>query len=58
MKKIKSFILVGLLALFINSSVFAQQAGSLTGQVADTFGAVVVGRPLRRLIPLKRKKAS
>ncbi|HXG83846.1 MAG TPA: carboxypeptidase regulatory-like domain-containing protein [Pyrinomonadaceae bacterium] len=43
MRKIKSFIFVGLFTLFINSSIFAQQAGSLTGQVFDTLGSVVVG---------------
>lgn len=43
MRKIKSFIYIGLITLFINSIIFAQQSGSLTGQVVDTNGAIVVG---------------
>lgn len=43
MKSLKSFILLGLFTLLINSSVFAQQPGSLKGQVFDSLGAVVVG---------------
>ena len=43
MKFTKLFILSGLLALFLNISIFAQQNGSLSGQVVDSLGAVVVG---------------
>lgn len=43
MKLSKLFIFSGLLALFLNASVFAQQNGSLGGQVVDSLGAVVVG---------------
>jgi len=39
----KSFIFISLFTLFINSSVFAQQTGSLTGQVFDSLGAIIVG---------------
>ncbi|MEO7672564.1 MAG: carboxypeptidase regulatory-like domain-containing protein [Pyrinomonadaceae bacterium] len=37
------FILSGFFALFFNVSIFAQQNGSLGGQVVDSLGAVVVG---------------
>ena len=43
MKFIKSFIFSGLIALFLNFSIFAQTTGSLTGQVVDSLGAIVVG---------------
>lgn len=43
MKLLKSFCLIGIFTLFITSSVFAQQPGSLTGQVYDSLGAVVSG---------------
>lgn len=43
MKFIKSFLLPGLLALIVSSTVFAQQTGSLSGQVVDDLGAAVVG---------------
>ncbi len=43
MKHIKSLIFIGFIGLLINSAVFAQQTGSLTGQVVDSLGAVVVG---------------
>ncbi|HEX9962112.1 MAG TPA: carboxypeptidase regulatory-like domain-containing protein [Pyrinomonadaceae bacterium] len=43
MKQFLSLFFIGLLTLFISSSASAQQAGSLTGQVVDTLGAVVVG---------------
>ena len=39
----KSFLILGLLILFINSAIFAQGAGSLRGQVVDSLGAVIVG---------------
>ncbi len=43
MKSTRLFIISGLIALFLNISIFAQQNGSLTGQVVDSLGAVVVG---------------
>ncbi|HQU82554.1 MAG TPA: carboxypeptidase regulatory-like domain-containing protein [Pyrinomonadaceae bacterium] len=43
MKNLKSFLLFGIINLFITSAVFAQQTGSIGGQVADTFGASIVG---------------
>jgi hypothetical protein len=43
MKHLLSIFLIGLLTLFSSSGALAQQAGSLTGQVVDTLGAVVVG---------------
>ncbi len=43
MHKLKSFLFLGLLTFFINSTVFAQGAGSLRGQVVDANGAAVVG---------------
>ncbi|MDQ3131800.1 MAG: carboxypeptidase regulatory-like domain-containing protein, partial [Acidobacteriota bacterium] len=43
MKFIKSLFTLGIISLFISSTVFAQQTGSLRGQVADSLGAVVVG---------------
>ena len=43
MKSTRLFIISGLIVLFLNISIFAQQNGSLTGQVVDSLGAVVVG---------------
>src|SRR6478672_4598061 len=43
MKLLKSFVFLGLLTLFINQSVFAQQTGSISGQVFDSLGGVVGG---------------
>lgn len=43
MKNIKSFIFIAIITLFINSALFAQNTGTLTGQVYDALGAVVVG---------------
>ena len=43
MKNLKAFIFIGLITLFINSAIFAQATGSLTGQVYDSLGAIVVG---------------
>ncbi|MGI8409387.1 MAG: TonB-dependent receptor [Pyrinomonadaceae bacterium] len=39
----KSFILIGIITLLFNLPIFAQQNGSLGGQIVDTLGAVVVG---------------
>ncbi len=43
MKLSKLFIVSGLIALFFSVPALAQQNGSLTGQVVDSLGAVVVG---------------
>lgn len=43
MKNIKFILFTALITLFINSTIFAQAAGSLRGQVVDSLGAVVVG---------------
>jgi hypothetical protein len=43
MKFIKSFFIIVIITLFINSTGFAQQTGSLSGQVTDALGSVVVG---------------
>ncbi|MGI8642031.1 MAG: carboxypeptidase regulatory-like domain-containing protein [Pyrinomonadaceae bacterium] len=43
MRYIKSFIFIGIITLFISSTIFAQQTGSLSGQVVDSLSAVVVG---------------
>jgi len=43
MRLTKLFILSGIIALIFHISIFAQQAGSLGGQIVDSLGAVVVG---------------
>lgn len=43
MRKIKSFAFISFLLLLISSSALAQQNGSLSGQVYDSLGAVVIG---------------
>lgn len=43
MRHFKSFLLFGIINLFITSAVFAQQTGSIGGQVSDSFGASIVG---------------
>ena len=43
MKKIKSFAFISFLLLLISSGALAQQNGSISGQVYDSLGAVVVG---------------
>ena len=43
MKKIKSLAFISFLLLLINLSVWAQTTGSLSGQVYDSLGAVVIG---------------
>lgn len=43
MKKIKLLGLTGLLTLLFITNIFAQQPGSVSGQVYDTLGAVVIG---------------
>ncbi len=43
MRNIKLLISVSLFTILINMTVFAQQTGSISGQVEDSFGAVVIG---------------
>jgi hypothetical protein len=43
MKYIKLYLLTGIISLFISSVSFAQQNGSLSGQVVDALGAIIVG---------------
>ncbi len=43
MTRLKSFLLLGIFTIFFNSAIFAQQAGSLSGQVLDSSGAAIVG---------------
>ncbi len=43
MNRIKSFFIIGLIILLTNSILFAQQNGSVAGQVYDSLGAVIVG---------------
>ena len=43
MRSFYSFFLVGLLALSLSITTYAQQTGSVEGVVQDTLGAVVVG---------------
>jgi hypothetical protein len=43
MKKMKLLGLIGFITTFFITSAFAQQTGSITGQVYDSLGAVLVG---------------
>jgi hypothetical protein len=43
MTHLKSLLLIGIFTLFFSSQVFAQQTGSLNGQVVDSSGAAIVG---------------
>jgi len=58
MKNLKSFIFVGLITLFINSAVFAQATGTLTGQVVDSLGAIVVGATVTAVDPANKEKST
>lgn len=58
MKNLKSFIFVGLITLFINSAVFAQATGTLTGQVIDSLGAIVVGATVTAVDPANKEKST
>jgi len=57
MRKIKSFIFIGLSIIFIHSGVSAQQTGSLSGQVFDTLGAVVVGATVTAVDAASKEKS-
>jgi len=43
MTYLKSFLLIGIFTIFFSLQIFAQQAGSLGGQVVDSSGAVIIG---------------
>lgn len=43
MKFLRLSLLTGIFTLLISTAVFAQQAGSLAGQVVDALGSIVVG---------------
>lgn len=58
MKLFKSFLFVGLFALLTNTVVFAQQTGSLSGQVSDALGAVVVGATVTAVDAGRREKTA
>lgn len=58
MKNIKAFIFISLITLFINSAVFAQATGSLTGQVYDSLGAIVVGATVTAIDSASKEKSA
>ncbi len=43
MRFLRSIFLLAICTFFINSTIFAQQTGSVTGQITDALGAIVVG---------------
>jgi hypothetical protein len=43
MTNLKSFFIIGIFTILFSSAVFAQQTGSLGGQVVDSSGAALVG---------------
>lgn len=43
MKFIRSFFIAGIFSLVLSSYLFAQQNGSIGGQIVDSLGAVIVG---------------
>ncbi len=58
MKNLKSFLFIGLITLFINSTIFAQATGSVRGQVVDSLGAVVVGATVTAVDSAGKEKSS
>lgn len=58
MKNLKLFLLISLFTLFINSTVSAQQAGSVGGQVYDSLGAVVVGANVTAVDAAAKEKST
>ena len=58
MKNIKAFIFIAVITLFINSAVFAQATGSLTGQVYDSLGAIVIGATVTVVDAEKKEKSA
>lgn len=55
MKNLIAFIFI---TLFINTAVFAQANGSLTGQVYDSLGAVVIGATVTAVDETKKEKST
>ncbi len=51
MKFTRLFLISGFIALFLNLSIFAQQNGSLTGQVVDSLGNIVIGASVTVVVP-------
>ncbi|MDQ6785785.1 MAG: carboxypeptidase regulatory-like domain-containing protein [Acidobacteriota bacterium] len=58
MRTIKLFLFISLFTFFINSSVFAQQTGSLSGQVFDTLGAIIVGATVTAVDANQKEKTA
>ena len=58
MRSSRLVILSGLLALLLNIQIFAQQNGSLTGQVVDSLGAIVIGASVSVSRPVPKKIAT
>ena len=58
MKFTRLLIISGLTALFFNLSIFAQQNGSLSGQVVDSLGAIVVGASVSVVSPAGTEKTT
>src|SRR4051812_34468527 len=58
MKTLKTLLLIGLISLFISSTVLAQQTGSLSGQVFDINGAVVPGATVNVIDAAGKEKSS
>lgn len=56
MKFTRFFIYTGFIALFLNVSIFGQQNGSLSGQVVDSLGSIVVGASITVVSPSKTEK--
>lgn len=52
------FLYAGFAALIFSNSIFAQQNGSLSGQVVDSLGAVVVGATVIAVAPDGREKTA
>ena len=58
MNKIKSLAFISFLLLLINSGALAQQQGSLSGQVYDSLGAVVIGANVIAVDANSREKSA
>ena len=58
MHKLKSFLLLGLITFFINSTVFGQGVGNLRGQVVDSLGAAIVGATVIAVDPNGKEKTA
>ena len=58
MKFTRLFIISALIALFFNISIFAQQNGSLGGQVVDSLGSIVIGASITVVSPTGTEKTA